>query len=379
MRIALVHSVYSSAVPSGENRVVEDQADLLAERGHDVMRFTVSTDDEQRRPLYGPRTAARVLLRTGVNPVDALRSFAPDVVHVQNTFPNIGSRWLRRWNGPIVMSVHNYRAACSNGLLMRDGRICHDCLEPRLHWAPAVQHACYRDSRVATAPVAWSRAGFRADLVAAGVTAVTTSTASDRLFRRMTQGRVPSVVIPNFVEDHADQEPAPLVERHGWIVVSRLSPEKGVVELVRDWPAGRPLTVVGDGPQAQSVADAAQARPEIRLVPAVPRDELRAMLHTQAGLVLPSRWHEVAPQVVVEAMCASLPVVAFADNDVAGLVVETGSGQLYRTAPELAEALDHVEGRWSEASRRARATYEAEWTPQAWLDRMTGLYAQVTA
>ena len=378
MRVALVHSFYSSGVPSGENRVVEDQLLLLAQHGLEVMLVEASTDQEQSRRFYGPRTALRVLARTGVDIRNDLRDFVPDVVHVHNTFPNIGSRWLRHWAGPVVMSVHNYRAACSNGLLLRNGRICHDCFEPVLRWMPAVRHACYRGSRVATSPVALSRSGFREDLERSGVTAVTLSDASDAVFRRMTQERIPSVVIPNFVEDYSQGNIPSRAERRGWLVVSRLSPEKGVGELLNIWPSDQELTVIGDGPETASIARISQEKPNIHLIPSLPRARLLRVFGEHVGLILPSRWHEVAPQVVVEAMCAGLPVVALGDNDVAPMVELTGAGRPYQDATELATSLADINTDWDNFSARARATYLDRWTPDHWLGKMMELYRSLT-
>src|SRR4029079_4981310 len=41
---------------------------------------------------------------------------------------------------------------CANGLHLRDGRVCTDCVGTRLG-LPAVQHGCYRASRPPTVPV----------------------------------------------------------------------------------------------------------------------------------------------------------------------------------------------------------------------------------
>lgn len=376
MRIALVHSFYSSGLPSGENRVVEDQAELLAEHGHDVQLVGVSTDKEQQRPFFRLRSAVRVMRRTGFDPVPILNEFRPEIVHVHNVFPNVGSQWLKRWNGPIVMSIHNFRAGCSNGMLLRDGVICHECIAPTIKWSPAVKHGCYRNSRMATLPVAVSRSGFRDDLIASGLTAVTTSNASDLLFRQMTDGEIPSVVIPNFVVDHTVARPGGIGERRGWIVASRLSAEKGVAELADDWPAVEELLVIGDGPDLTRVRRAADGKPGIQLVPAMSRSEMRKAFTRRLGLIFPSRWHEVAPQVVVEAMCAGLPIVAFAENDIASLVTEAGAGESYSGATDLRRALHDVSGEWSTYSANARLKYETEWTPTSWLNRTMRLYAQ---
>ena len=45
MRIVLVHNQYRSATPSGENRVVDQEAEALARAGHEVMRFGRSSDE----------------------------------------------------------------------------------------------------------------------------------------------------------------------------------------------------------------------------------------------------------------------------------------------------------------------------------------------
>ena len=52
MRIALVHSYYSSRVPSGENRVVDAQARALRDVGHEVQVVAELTDRRLRRRTY---------------------------------------------------------------------------------------------------------------------------------------------------------------------------------------------------------------------------------------------------------------------------------------------------------------------------------------
>src|SRR4030095_7365134 len=54
---------------------------------------------------------------------------------------------------PVVQTLHNYRLLCPKSVLLRDQRICEDCLGRRVPW-PGVLHACYRQSRSATGAVA---------------------------------------------------------------------------------------------------------------------------------------------------------------------------------------------------------------------------------
>ncbi len=373
MRIALVHSFYSSAMPSGENAVVIDQLQALQQRGLEVALIQRSTDALESQPLFRSRSAIRVLTRTGYSPITALSDFRPDIVHVHNTFPHIGTKWLRAWQGPVVMSIHNYRAVCSNGMLRRADSPCFDCSDEGVGVLHPVVHRCYRHSAIATLPVAASRRGTLADLVESRVLAVTTSDESDALFRRITHGAISTKVVPNFVADVRAEDGAAAV-RQCWLALGRLTPEKGLMELVRDWPDHHGLLIVGSGPQKQDLMSLVKHRVNVELRDAVSRDQMRDLIETHQGLVFPSQWHEAAPQVVVEAMRSRKPVVANRASLVADLVARTGSGSVYASRQELTESLDLVASRPSMFGANARALYELEWTPDVWFERMMQVY-----
>ena len=137
MRIAVVHSFYSSASPSGENDVVISQVSALRRAGHDVTLIDWHTDVEELTRGYALRAGLQVATGFGPSPLKQLAEFEPDVVHVHNLFPNAGTRWLRHTDFPVVSSLHNYRQVCANGLLYRDGHGCTECVRSTLH---AVQH-----------------------------------------------------------------------------------------------------------------------------------------------------------------------------------------------------------------------------------------------
>src|SRR5207248_9522615 len=142
-RIALVHSYYSSRQPSGENVVVDAQAAALAEAGHEVRVVARRTDEEERRALHSVRAAWTVATGVGADPTDELRDFRPDVVPVHNLFPNFGTSWLGRWDGPVVATLHNFRPMCAAGTLYRNGEVCTAC--PDGEPMAAAKHACYRE------------------------------------------------------------------------------------------------------------------------------------------------------------------------------------------------------------------------------------------
>ena len=86
IRIAMVHSFYSSAQPSGENTVVLNEVDALRRAGHEVALFAAHTDELEGEVFYKLRAGLRVATGYGRNPLKAIRDFSPDVVHVHNLF-----------------------------------------------------------------------------------------------------------------------------------------------------------------------------------------------------------------------------------------------------------------------------------------------------
>ncbi|HZV27555.1 MAG TPA: glycosyltransferase, partial [Acidothermaceae bacterium] len=158
MRVLVVHNRYRSENPSGENAVVDLEVDLLRGAGVDVAVFERSSDEidafsrRERaglamQPIYSASSIRRVR--------EIVREFKPDVLHLHNPYPLISPSVLRtaRTAGvATVVTVHNYRLVCTNGLFFRDGHSCHDCQGTRLPY-PAVVHACYRESRPESAVI----------------------------------------------------------------------------------------------------------------------------------------------------------------------------------------------------------------------------------
>lgn len=372
MRIALVHSFYSSEQPSGENNLVLDQAGALTDAGHEVLLLSRHTDQEQQLGFYPLRAGFRVATGIGPDPTERLAAFGPDIVHVHNLLPNIGTRWMARWDGPIVQSLHNYRAFCANGLLFREGGPCFEC--PDRGSLRSVIHGCYRGSRAATIPLAISRNGPAIASLSHLSAVVTTSASSDALIRQLAPG-INTRLIRNFIRD--DESAVPVVEpADSWIALGRLSPEKGFLELIGDWPDGEALDLIGDGPQRPAVESAAAAR-GLRFTPSIPREEMRSRLARYQALIFPSRWPEVAPLIVVEAMRLGLPVIAHELNGVSQLVRETDTGVVYQDAPSLRAALDEARRNRLAFSTQARATYENLWSKYAWLDATQALYGEL--
>jgi glycosyltransferase involved in cell wall biosynthesis len=122
-------------------------------------------------------------------------------------------------------------------------------------------------------------------------------------------------VIPGGVElppDVADPDEPPTI-----LYAGRLSPEKGVLELV-EAADGLPLVVAGDGPLRDRVPHA---------LGFVPHGDLRR-LYSRAALVAVPSYREGFGIVCLEAMAHARPVVASAVGGLLDLVVDGETGIL---------------------------------------------------
>jgi len=378
MRIAVVHSFYGSGSPSGENQAVADQAEALRWAGHRTHLLAVHTDQLSRSPFYPLRAAVTVSSGRGHSPLDQLRRLRPDIVHVHNLFPNFGRSWLRHWPGPIVATVHNYRPMCAAATLYRGGATCTLCPDGD-RWA-GLRNGCYRGSRAASAPLAWAgRHGVAADPVLHRADRVIALSATSRqMYLRAGIDPQRLALVPNFTAEADASVCVDSWREHSaasgaaWVFAGRLSPEKGLLELLTRWPAGERLDVVGQGPLLDACRRAA---PEgVRFLGALDHAELRRRLPSWRGLVFPSRWLEGAPLIYPEALAAGLPVLAFTGSAVADSVREEGTGMVVGWDEPLDAALSRAAVRFFGLRHHCRSVFQRHYTKRAWIERISAVY-----
>ena len=342
MRILTVHNHYQQV--GGEDEVFAAEAQLLERYGHEVHRYVVRNDGLEHMSRL---KLARDTVWNG-DSYDALRTCVrrtrPDVVHFHNTLPRIspsGYYAATRERVPVVQTLHNYRMVCPGALLFRDGSPCHDCVGRALA-LPGIRHGCYRGSRAATAAVAGMMAAHR--MLGTWGREVALYVALTEFARlRLIEGGFAAeqiVVKPNFV----DPDPGPGTGAGGYaLFVGRLSPEKGIRTLLNAWRTMHvevPLRIVGDGPLAEEVADAARTMSGVSWLGRRTPSEVAELVGEAICLVCPSGCYETFGRVVIEAFAAGTPVVASDRGALAELVQDGRTGRLFQ--PGDAEALVRV-------------------------------------
>jgi glycosyltransferase involved in cell wall biosynthesis len=387
MKLLLCHNHYQQA--GGEDEVFASESALLESFGHHVVRYAVHNDRIEE--MGRARVAAGTLWnRESHHHLRRLiRRERPDVVHFYNTFPLLSPSvyYAARAEGcPVVQSLHNYRLMCPNALFYREGRICEDCLGKRVPWK-GVLHKCYRNDRAATAVVASMLAGHHllgtwrrtVDIYVAGMTGF-----AREKFRA---GGIPVdrlVLKPNFVfPDPGEGDGA-----GGYaLFAGRLAPEKGVATLLDAWtrlPAGRSLKILGDGPLAPQVEQAAARHPGIEWLGRKPLDELYGLLRRAAFLICPSQWYEAMPRIVVDSFAVGTPILASDVGAMADMVHDGLDGLHFRTGDvghlsERASWLFEHPAERSKMRSAARAEYVDRYTAEKNHEMLLDAYRRAQA
>lgn len=381
LRVALVHSFYDSSRPSGENDVVVAETNALARAGFAVELFSARTDELQHQSTYRLRSALRVASGRGANPLSQLNEFDPDIVHVHNLFPNFSRRWVEDLRVPLVQTLHNYRPICASGTLFRSGDTCTLCPDGD-RWA-GIRNRCYRDSVAATAPIAWSnRRGPSADpVLRRAARLILLSQRQARQYERAGLSMDKTVISSNFLPTALEADEAavgsPIPDEPGYVFAGRLTPEKGILQLLECWPHELPLTVIGDGP-LRSEVERRTGRGRIRLRGQVSRQATVATIRSAVALVWPSIGHETFGLTYIEALSGGTPVLSFTGTPVAETVLEDGTGVVSDwSAPSITRAASYVVQRRPELSAHCLRVFKDRYTENAYVTRTSNLYSEV--
>lgn len=378
MRVLLVHNYYQQ--PGGEDQVFQLEAELLQKAGFHIETFCVTNNDLQdgspiklaMQTLWNSEAALQVS--------QAAKRAKAEVVHFHNTFPMLSPAVYsaaRQTGAATVQTLHNYRLLCANALLYRDGHVCLDCVGRTP--IPAVIHRCYRDSLGASGVTAALqvahrlRGTYQRDIDAY---IALTDFARETVVRA---GIVPGERV-HVVANALANDPGPGPGGEGALFVGRLDPAKGLRTMLNAWEAlGKtiPLTIIGDGPLAGEVAEAAERIPGVKWLGRCPRDEVLAAMKQARCLVFPSEWYEGLPMTIIEAFAVGLPVIGSQIGSITELIEPGVTGERFNPGDQqsLIDAVQRFLAQDNRAMRIAcRNTFLESYTGEQHVTNLRNVY-----
>ncbi len=386
MKVVLCHTYYRQR--GGEDESFEAESRTLAEHGHEVILFTRHND--AMAEMNSIRASTKTIWnRTVYRELRLmLQQEQPDVLHCTNTFPLLSPAVYaaaRREGIPVVQSLRNYRMLCPSALFLRDGKVCEDCLGKSIQW-PAIQHSCYRGSRGASLAVVAMNATHRALGTWQNDVDLYFSLTEFARQKFIAGGIRPDriTVKPNCV--HPD--PGAGSGEGGYMVFAgRLSEEKGIETLLAAWEQlERPVTlkIVGDGPLANRVQQAADANPNIEYLGKRPLPELLTIMGHASCLIICSIWYETFGRTIIEAYAKGTPVIASRMGAMAELVEDDQTGMLFTPGDptDLARTVNELTRNPERLARMrliARQRFLEHYTAEANCRQLISIYHQARA
>lgn len=312
-----------------------------------------------------------------------LKDNRPDVVHIHNLYPLISPSILlecKEQGIPIVMTVHNFRLACPNGLLLSSDEVCHRCLGGREYWC--ILRNCEKNIfkstgyalRTATARIARSYynnvnhficlSDFQRDLLVKEGMPAERSTVlpnpilvSNKVLRGKGQGSYVAYV-------------------------GRLSPEKDILTLLESARRLGDLQFKFAGDYHRMPQLLRQKPVNCEFLGQLDDENLASFYSNAKMIIFATRCYEGFPTVLLEAMSNGLPVIC---SRIGGLsmVVENGqTGLLYEpgNADELA---DRIQRLWNEPAlcqklgEAGRKKMQEEYVAERLIDKLMGIYEKV--
>jgi len=270
--------------------------------------------------------------------------YDPDIAWFQTIHNHISPsiiHTLRKYDVPIIWTLHTYTAICLNSTLLCDGELCEEC-KPNKYYKAVLRH-CKKDSLTASA------VGTIASYIHKSLRLyhlVDRYISPSKFLRRkfIEFGFPPDKIshIPNLI--YADRIVPQFGGQYG-LYFGRLAPEKGIKTLLKSLKqnADIPFKIAGDGVSAEALKTFARQNgiKNIEFTGFKTGTELAELVRASKFVVVPSEWYENLPYSVMEAFAFGKPVIATNIGGISEMIDDGRNGLLfeYRNHSQLSERL----------------------------------------
>jgi len=392
---------------SGTEVYLFELMDLLRSRGHEVALFSVAdpraqatSDDKWFLPhidfkdgtmgvLSRAKLAAHAIYSTEARRRlrQAITEFRPDIAHIRNIYHHLSPSilWELKAQGiPILYHLNDFKLLCPAYNLVTNGEACdHPCTGQ--YWR-LLHQGCYTGpSSAATVLVAEAYVHHWLGTYQKCIDHFLTPSrfARDLLVQNGFDSNKISV-LPHF--QHLPAQGASPAANAPVLYFGRLSPEKGVADLVRavqPLPQVR-LQIAGAGPDRTALEQLAQ---ELRLSSVeftghVEGQRLDQMIAAACFTVLPSHAYETLGKSILESYARGRAVVATDLGSRRELVHERETGLLFESGNvgQLTDAIAYLAQRpqlAQEMGAAGRCWVEAHHSPESHYEQLMRLYEQM--
>ncbi len=407
MKILMVNKYYF--VKGGSERYLFDLKKVLEKNGHEIIPFAMKDKNNFQSEFsqyfvdhvdYDVPFSVKKIKEAGRliysfharKQIEALiEATKPDVAHLHMIDHQISPsilHSLRKYGIPVVQTVHQYKLVCPNYrfYIEHENKICEQCLGGKFY--QPILTRCHKKSLTASALIA-IEAYFHQLLNTYKKNIKLFHTPSAFMKRMLAKGGIDE----NKVEHHflvtlLDQFPFSPIYEDYFIFLGRLSPEKGVLTLLKAMTHVNrsKLIIVGDGPQRAELEVFARENliENVEFVGYKNKPEVKELMSHASFSVIPSEWYENSPLVIYEAFSLGKPVIGakiggiteFIQPNKDGLHFTPGSdNQLADCINMLLDNRDKI----IEMGKNAREKAERNFAPEEHYHWISGIYERLVS
>jgi len=392
---------------SGTEVYLFELMNLLRTQGHEVALFSMEDSrggptpydsyfvphidfkDSRQTLVQRTRLAAHAIYSTHARRRlrAMIAAFRPDLAHVRNIYHHLSPSILWELKGegvPVLYHLNDFKILCPTYNLVADGHACEQSCRGRF-WK-VFSKGCYADSPASALVLvaeAYVHHWLKTYRKCVDHFLAPSQFAWQMLVRDGFDPRSVTV-LPHF--QRLPERPALPGAEAPILYFGRLSPEKGVADLIRAMETLPQLLlkIAGDGPQKrelQKLTHSVNLR-NVEFVGHVEGEELNQLIASARFTVLPSRAYETLGKSILESYAWARPVIATDLGSRRELIRDRETGLLYPSGnvEELRKQILYLAQRpqlTAEMGAAGRQLVQSHHSPEAHYESLMRLYEQM--
>lgn len=312
-----------------------------------------------------------------------LKKWQPDIVHLHNFAHQISPSILhtiKKFNIPIVMTMHDYKLVCPVYALLNSGEVCEKCKNG--HYGNCFKYKCAKNSKAKSFVNTIEMVLHHKLLDIYDLVDIFISPSQFLIGKLHEMGFKKEIeYIPNFI--NVDEYKPQYETKNNYILYcGRISKEKGIETLVKAMQGIEcTLKILGTGSLATEIKEKLSNDKinNVELLGYKTGDELRGIIEKSKFVVVPSECYENNPLSAIEAFALGKPVIGANIGGIPEIVKDEETGYLFKCKDvlmlrsKIIELLNSNEKR-IEMGHNARKFVEDKMNENVYYEKLMNVY-----
>lgn len=403
MNILLVNKFFYSR--GGAEVSFFETEKILKDKGHNVIFFSMDHPNNLNSPYSKYFVSAvdfenPVTIREKIKGIgrilyswesrnklsELLKNGLPDLAHLHNIHHHISPsilHTLKKFNIPVVLTLHDYKLVCPVYTLLCRGRVCQRCRNKRFYFC--FLRKCSKDSYAKSA-LSTIEMYFHHNILNIyesidafiSPSRFTRSKLRELGFRR----KIYHITNPIYPEDFI---PSYSWQKEFIVYFGRLSREKGLFTLLQAMK-GVPVKckIFGDGPEKNELIKIKNREniSNVTFSGFLSKEELKNEVRKAMFVVVPSEWYENYPYSIIESFALGKPVIASRIGGIPELIEDHKTGITFEpgNADELKRKMMYLLNNPEQIvnfGKNARYFVEQSLSPENYYQNLMMVYREV--